>query len=141
MSAPPSATRDEAGRSWRSWWQHPAEIARLGEQPDYRFTLANERTFLAWIRTALALLAGGVAVIQLVPNFELPAGRHLLGIPLVLLSIAVSLSAYRHWAIGERAMRLNRPLPVSLLPALLGGAVSLISVIALVLIFTGAGEP
>jgi putative membrane protein len=141
MSAPPSATRDEAGRSWRSWWQHPAEIARLGEQPDYRFTLANERTFLAWIRTALALLAGGVAVIKLVPNFELPAGRHLLGIPLVLLSIAVSLSAYQHWAIGERAMRLNRPLPVSLLPALLGGAVSLISVIALVLIFTGAGEP
>lgn len=138
MSAPPSAP---PRRSWRSWWQHPAEIARLGEEPDYRFTLANERTFLAWIRTALALLAGGVAVVKLVPNFELPAGRHLLGIPLVLLSIAVSLSAYRHWAMGERAMRLKRPLPVSLLSALLGGAVSLISVIALVLIFTGAGEP
>ena len=31
-----------------------------GEEPDYRFTLANERTFLAWLRTALALIAGGV---------------------------------------------------------------------------------
>jgi hypothetical protein len=32
------------------------------QEPDYRFTFANERTFLAWIRTALALIAGGVAV-------------------------------------------------------------------------------
>jgi uncharacterized membrane protein YidH (DUF202 family) len=39
------------------------------QEPDYRFTLANERTFLAWIRTALALIAGGIAVAQLVPAF------------------------------------------------------------------------
>ena len=36
------------------WWL-------AGKTPDYRFTLANERTFLAWIRTALALMAGAVA--------------------------------------------------------------------------------
>ena len=42
------------------------------QEPDYRFTLANERTFLAWIRTALALIAGGVAVVQLVPAFGVP---------------------------------------------------------------------
>ncbi len=30
-------------------------ISRLGEAPDYRFSLANERTFLAWIRTASGL--------------------------------------------------------------------------------------
>src|SRR6185312_1745313 len=34
----------------------------LGEEPDYRFSLANERTFLAWIRTALALMAAAVGV-------------------------------------------------------------------------------
>ena len=37
------------------WWVSADD----GEEPDYRFTLANERTFLAWVRTALGLLAGG----------------------------------------------------------------------------------
>ena len=35
-------------------------------QVDYRFILANERTFLAWMRTALGLVAGGVALDQFV---------------------------------------------------------------------------
>jgi putative membrane protein len=52
------------------------------QEPDYRFTLANERTFLAWIRTAFALIAGGVAVVQLVPAFGVPGVRH--GLVLVL---------------------------------------------------------
>jgi hypothetical protein len=37
------------------------KISRLGEAPDYRFSLANERTFLAWIRTALGFLPPGSA--------------------------------------------------------------------------------
>ncbi|EDX36625.1 MULTISPECIES: YidH family protein [Shigella] len=41
------------------------KISRLGEAPDYRFSLANERTFLAWIRTALGFLAAGGAPIKL----------------------------------------------------------------------------
>jgi putative membrane protein len=47
-------------------------------EPDYRFTVANERTFVAWIRTALALIAGGVAVVHLVPAFGIPGVRHAL---------------------------------------------------------------
>ena len=58
-------------------------------EPDYRFTLANERTFLAWIRTSLALLAGGVAVIKLVPDFSVAGGRHILGFALIGLSIVL----------------------------------------------------
>jgi len=41
-------------------------------EPDYRFTLANERTFLAWQRTALGLLAAAVAVVHLVPDLTIP---------------------------------------------------------------------
>lgn len=41
------------------------KISRLGEAPDYRFSLANERTFLAWIRTALGFLAAGLGLINL----------------------------------------------------------------------------
>lgn len=131
-----SRDRDADGR--RPGWR-PSAVTEVGEEPDYRFTLANERTFLAWVRTALALLAGGVAVIKLVPSFSLSGGRHLLGIPLVLLSLMLSLSAYRHWALGERAMRLNRPLPRSLLPPVLAGSLTLITIVALVLVLAGAG--
>src|ERR1700731_987022 len=49
-------------------------------EPDYRFTLANERTFLAWQRTALGLLAAAVAVVQLVPELTIPGARHALGL-------------------------------------------------------------
>jgi hypothetical protein len=35
----------------------PRRVFADGAEPDPRFTLANERTFLAWIRTALALIA------------------------------------------------------------------------------------
>ena len=52
-------------------------------EPDYRFTLANERTFLAWERTALGLLAAAVAVVQLIPELPIPGGRHVLGVLLV----------------------------------------------------------
>ena len=45
------------------------KISRLGEAPDYRFSLANERTFLAWIRTSLGFLAAGVGLDQLAPDF------------------------------------------------------------------------
>ncbi|WP_283215114.1 DUF202 domain-containing protein [Pseudofrankia sp. DC12] len=61
------------------WLRRPAgrtgggkpPVHTVGTDPDYRFSLANERTFLAWIRTALALLAGGIAVVQIVPSFSI----------------------------------------------------------------------
>jgi len=58
--------------------------------PDYRFTLANERTFLAWIRTALALIAGGVAVVQLVPDFGFPGSRRIVGALLAGMGVLVA---------------------------------------------------
>jgi putative membrane protein len=134
------ATRQaKDGNRWPVVLQRPSALMKVGQEPDYRFTLANERTFLAWIRTALALLAGGVAVIKLVPSFSVAGGRHLLGIPLVVLSLLLSVSAYRHWLLGERAMRLNRPLPPSILPPVLAGALSLITIVALILVLSGVG--
>jgi uncharacterized membrane protein YidH (DUF202 family) len=51
------------------WWQRVVgeQPHEVGQHPDYRFTLANERIFLAWIRTSLALVAGGIAVVRLGP--------------------------------------------------------------------------
>lgn len=122
---------------WHRWWHPPKAVRAVGQEPDYRFTLANERTFLAWIRTSLALLAGGVAVVQLVPNFAVPGGRHILGFALIALSIVVAVSSYRHWAETERALRLGRPLPSSVLPRTLGAGVAVVSLLAFVLILLG----
>ena len=64
----------------------------IPHDPDYRFTLANERTFLAWLRTSLALIAAGVAVVQLVPEFGIDGARRAVGMVLVGLGILVSLA-------------------------------------------------
>lgn len=82
------------------------------EEPDYRFTLANERTFLAWIRTALALIAGGVAVRQV--TVESDAGRVLvvvLAVTCLATALLLALGAPAHWSRSQRAIRRGLPLP------------------------------
>ena len=51
-------------------WISPARVHEEGVTPDYRFSLANERTFLAWLRTGLALVGGGFAVDQFLPRLH-----------------------------------------------------------------------
>ncbi|HEU4947849.1 MAG TPA: DUF202 domain-containing protein [Kribbella sp.] len=106
-------------------------LDEVGEPPDYRFTLANERTFLAWIRTALALMAAGVAVVQLIPG--LPVMRHALGFVLISLGGVLAAGSYAHWEHNERAMRLGERLPHSPVPRLVAGVLSLAALAALVL--------
>jgi len=82
----------------------------VGNDPDARFSLANERTFLAWIRTTLALLAGAAAVDAL--DLRMPASaQHTIAIALALAGLSSAVQAYRGWAATERAMRVNGPLP------------------------------
>lgn len=92
-----------------------------GEEPDYRFTLANERTFLAWIRTALALIAGGVAVAQLLGPFAVPWGRRGLATALIAAGVVVAAASVRRWRRVQRAIRAHADLPVTHLPVVLTG--------------------
>ncbi|QDQ97942.1 YidH family protein [Tomitella fengzijianii] len=93
------------------------------KEPDYRFTLANERTFLAWIRTALGLVAGGVVVHQLVEPLHVEGARTVIALGCVILAIAVAAGSYFHWRSVQQAMRRGRPLPGStLVPVLALGA-------------------
>jgi putative membrane protein len=90
--------------------RQPRWVYDAGEEPDPRFTLANERTFLAWVRTALAMLAGGVALHAL----EVPSTgwlRALLVVLLIGVGALVCVFALVRWARVERAMRLREPLP------------------------------
>ena len=107
-----------------------------GKDPDYRFSLANERTFLAWVRTALAILAGAIVLHQVgfeaYPHWVASA----LGVGLSLFSGAIGFVAYRRWRANEIAMRHSRSRPSAvLLPVLAAvGAVLGVAAVAMMLV-------
>ena len=112
-----------------------------GRDPDPRFTLANERTFLAWTRTSLSFIAAGLAVTQLLPDFATETQRRLLGLPLIALGAVIAVTSYAHWRASERAMRLDRPLPPSQLPRVIAALIGLIGTYAAVLaLLDGSGR-
>jgi inner membrane protein YidH len=119
----------------------PAETPQPGEdrEPDARFTFANERTFLAWTRTALALIVGGLAIAQLLPPFPgVPGARHAIGIPLILLGAAIAILSYTEWQTSQRALRHGQPLPRSRLPLLLTATIATIALLAAALALLSA---
>lgn len=115
-----------AAKRWPGW------VYESGEEPDYRFSFANERTFLAWIRTSLALLAAGVAL-DAIP-LSIPRGARLaLATLLVGLGLVCATTAWVRWARAERSMRRREPLPPPTSSAPLTAALVVASVSLLVL--------
>ncbi|MGW4119356.1 YidH family protein [Nocardia sp. NPDC004711] len=80
-------------------------------RPDERFTLASERTFLAWIRTSLGLLAGGIAMVHLVPEFSTGWVRTLLGTVMILLAVAAPIVGLRRWLQVRQALESGAAMP------------------------------
>jgi putative membrane protein len=110
-----------------------------GIEPDPRFTFANERTFLAWSRTALALVVAGLGVVQLLPPFPgVPWGRHVLGVPLIVFGAVVAVTAYREWTRSQRAMRHEQPLPRSVMPVVMTVIIAAMAVVAAVVVLVSA---
>lgn len=110
-----------------------------GAEPDPRFTLANERTFLAWSRTALALVVAGLGIVQLLPPFPgVPVGRHLLGVPLIVLGMVLAVAAYSEWVRNQRALRRGDPLPRSVMPWILSVSIAAIAAIAAIVLLLSA---
>lgn len=104
-------------------------------EPDARFTFANERTFLAWNRTALALVIAGLAIVQLLPPFAgLPWGRHLLAVPLIVFGAVLSVGSFVEWGRNQRALRRGEPLPRSPLPLALAIVITAVAAGAAALI-------
>lgn len=91
--------------------RRPRSVYGVGSEPQVQASLANERTALSWIRTALTLVAAGVALATLASLGDLP---------LVILAIAGLASlggallgawALLAWRRTERALRLGQPIP------------------------------
>lgn len=105
-----------------------------GSDPDYRFSLANERTFLAWIRTALAILAGGV----LLEQFSTKIGPHwivvALAVILAVLSAVLAGISYVRWRANEIAMRHGRRLPMTVAVPLISAVVLAVAAVIAVLV-------
>ena len=104
-----------------------------GDEPDPRFSYANERTFLAWNRTALALIGVGLAVANLLPPFRVAGGRRMIALPLIVLGAVVAIVSLREWASNERAMRTERPLPRSRLPMVLAVTIAVVATLATII--------
>jgi putative membrane protein len=88
----------------------PKSVYGVGEEPDPRFSLANERTFLAWIRTSVALVAVGVAIEALAAPIHPPL-RFVAAILFILLGLISAGYAWVSWSRTERALRLAQALP------------------------------
>jgi putative membrane protein len=112
-------------------------------EPDARFTFANERTFLAWTRTALAFVAAGLAIVQLLPPFPgVPWGRHLLGVPLIVLGGVIAVVGYGQWSRNQRSLRRGEPIPPTVLPRVLAVTIAAMALVAaIVLLLSAILEP
>ena len=131
---PPSGNGRPAGSS-----EPPGATEPNAEEGlDVRFTFANERTFLAWNRTALALIATGVAATQLLPKLQVAWGRRVLGLPLIALGAIVAAESFRHWRANERAMQIGAPLPRSTMPVILTAGIVVVGALAAVIAAFGA---
>jgi putative membrane protein len=88
-----------------------AWVRAVGDDPDPRFTLANERTFLSWVTTSLGLLGIGLAVGTIIPGEHFSI--NLLAVLWIVMAAILSIRALIRWFRMERAMRLNEGLPLS----------------------------
>lgn len=103
-------------------------------EPDYRFSLANERTFLAWVRTSLALLAAAFGVVKLVSGGELSSVRRALAVLLAVTGMLAAASSYQRYRSVQRAMRRGQPLPRAIALPVVGAALLVAALLVLVLV-------
>jgi putative membrane protein len=106
-----------------------ASVTSPGSHPDPRFSLANERTFLAYVRTALAVLAGGVAIIGYVPDRRIALGA---GLGLLAVGFVALIGGYVRWRHIDKAIADDRPIRASVLPVIITATLTVTVAVALV---------
>lgn len=103
-------------------------------EPGVQTTLANERTYLAWLRTSLGLVAAGIAVVRLLPPFGFPGARQITGLVLVAVGVYVAATAHRRWRKIEEAVRLGRPIPPPTVAWVMAVTIAIVGTVIIVLL-------
>ena len=114
-----------------SW---PPRSLRDGSDPDPRFSLANERTFLAWVRSGLALVALGIAVATFVSTTETRGTSVLLSVSLIVLGGVLSSMGWLRWLQVERAMRHGRGIPPTTLGLVIAIGIGVLALVAVAVV-------
>lgn len=107
--------------------RRPRRVFGIGEEPDPRFSLANERTLLAWLRTALAFVVTGVGAVALDTVIDQPVLVAVVAAAASVVGAGTAVLAYWRWQRTELALRLRRPLPSPRPAALLVIAIVLLA--------------
>jgi putative membrane protein len=124
---PPSNNRPD-----RRW---PQRVYGQGSEPDPRFSLANERTFLAWMRTGLGFVAAGVAIAAVAQlSSRLGLEVRLAAIVLIICGLVSGVGGLLRWMTNERALRRSERLPSTLMLPLVTGGLVIVSLIAFLVI-------
>lgn len=118
----------------------PAPQVSAETEPDYRFTLANERTFLAWMRTCLALLAAAVAVVQFAPDLGSQTFREVVGIVFAVLAAGSAAGGLWRWTSTQTAMRQGNHLRRGSLPVTLAIALALLALGVFIVLVLELGQ-
>ena len=113
--------------------RRPRAVYEVGSEPDPLYSLANERTYVSWLRLAVTLLAGAVAIDRLYLQHRSTTSE-LLSLALVLVGYGVVALGVRRWWSSERALRLRRPMPGFGVPVLAAAALLLVACGVLVLV-------
>lgn len=106
----------------------PGRAEQVGTEPDPRLTFANERTYLAWARTGLALIGGGLAVAQAV-HFGLGGAHLFIAIPAIVLGAVIGIASHHRWLTNQRALRLGEPIGYSPLPTILAIGITVLGLV------------
>jgi putative membrane protein len=115
----------------------PESVYGQGDEPDPRFSLANERTALAWMRTSLALVGAGVAIISISTLASVPSWTALIGAASCVGGALLAWRAVAGWARVERALRMKEALPP---PRALGALSGVVIALAGLMVLLSAAE-
>jgi putative membrane protein len=117
--------------------RRPRSVYGVGTEPDPRFSMANERTALAWVRTGLAFIAGGIALTSVSAVTDLPGFLKVVAMLSCAIGGFTALNALVSWQRNERALRLGEPLPA---PTALRWLVAGVVVAAVVIVGYAIGQ-
>ena len=104
-----------------------------GGDIDPRYSLANERTFLAWIRTSLGLLVAAAALLAVNLPWPADAVRALAAV-LATAAGGSAIASWVRWRKVEKAISTGQAAPPSQAHILLAGTVLLVSGVVITLI-------